>query len=688
MLSKFFLAALIVPFMAWPAAVQSQTGDALLVEMNQAFRRGDKKKLTALLPQAKGHALEGYAAYWELKARLQEASPQEVQAFYAAYPGSYVEDRLRNDWLLLLGQRREWAAFAQELPNYRMNDDKEVRCYALLVEHLKNPAADVRLSDEVRKNWLGQRDADDGCRSAAERLVGTKNLNAQDVWQKARLALEGNRPKAAREAVAIISPESVGLVNELIDSPARFLTEKNVAIRSTRKELITLALVKMASADQSGAEAAAAMMDAKWGSQLSDEERNWVWGLIGKQTATRLGVVPALDALAYYSKVTKDTDLTDDMLAWKARAALRAARQPRYKEVLSAINAMSADGKADSTWVYWKAKALLAGLPISTATVQATVEPANPQRAEAVALLQSIASVRGFYEQLALEELGQKITVPPRPAPITADEKEAARLNASLNRAAYAIAIGLRPEGVREWNYATNLAKPGGMNERELFAAAQFACDKQIWDRCINTSERTKSDLDFAQRFPMPFRDAVVKRSQSINLDPAYVYGLIRQESRFIMDARSGVGASGLMQVMPATARETARRLGMTGFTADQITDRDTNIAIGTGYLKMVLDDLQGSMALAAAAYNAGPGRPRTWRGQPGSPTLDAAVWAESVPFSETRDYVKKVLSNTTNYAAILTGQPQSLKARLGTVAPRDASQPEPDRRFRKVTAP
>jgi soluble lytic murein transglycosylase len=683
MLSKFLLAALIIPLFALPGAVKAQQGDALIVEMNQAFKRGDRKKLSALLPQAKGHALEGYAAYWELKARLPEATAQEVQAFYASFADTYVEDRLRNDWLLLLGQRREWAAFAQELPNYRMNDDKEVRCYALLVEHLKNPAADARLSDEVRKNWFAQRDADDGCRSAAERLVGTKNLNAQDVWQKARLALEGNRPRAAREAVAIVSPESVGLVTELIDSPARFLTEKQVAIRGTRKELITLALVKMASADQSGAESAAAMMDAKWGSQLTAEERNWVWGLIGKQTATRLGVVPAADALAYFGKVTKDADLSDDMLAWKARAALRAARQPRFKDVLSAINAMSPEAKLEPAWVYWKAKALLAGAPISIATAAASAsaaEPVNPQRAEALALLQSIASVRGFYEQLALEELGQKITVPPRPAQVSADEKETARLNASLNRAAYAIAIGLRPEGVREWNYATNLAKPGGMNDRELFAAAQFACDKQIWDRCINTSERTKSELDFSQRFPMPFRDAVVKRSQSINLDPAYVYGLIRQESRFIMDARSGVGASGLMQVMPATARETARRLGMTGFTADQITDRDTNIAIGTGYLKMVLDDLQGSMALAAAAYNAGPGRPRTWRGQNGSPTVDAAVWAESVPFSETRDYVKKVLSNTTNYAAILTGQPQSLKARLGQVGPRDAGQPEPDR--------
>ncbi len=645
---------------------QTTAGDSLIVEMNQAFKRGDRKKLSALLPQAKSHPLEPYAAYWELKARLDEASAREVQDFFARYPGTYQEDRLRADWLLLLGQRRDWAAFAAEYPQYRMNDDKEIRCYALLVEHLKNPAQDARLSDEVRKNWHVQRDADDGCRAAAERLVGTKNLNAQDVWQKARLALEANRPRAAREAVAIISPESVGMVAELINSPAKFLSEKNVAVRNTRKELITLALVKMASADQSGAEGAANMMDAKWGNQLTTEERNWVWGLIGKQTAIRLGTVPAAEALNYYSKVSKDTDLTDDMLGWKVRAALRAGAQPRWREVLSATTAMSEAAKAEPAWVYWRARALMA-----------TTQAGNH---EALALYQSIASVRGFYEQLALEELGQKITVPPKPAPISTEEKEAARLNAGLNRAAYAIAIGLRPEGVREWNYSTNLARPGGMSDRELLAAAQFACDKQIWDRCINTSERTKALIDLEQRYPMPFREAVVKRAQSINLDPAYVYGLIRQESRFIMDARSGVGASGLMQVMPATARETARRIGMAGFTADQLTDRDTNIAIGTGYLKLVLDDVGGSMPMAAAAYNAGPGRPRTWRGQSGSPTIEAAIWAESVPFLETRDYVKKVLSNSTNYAAILTGQPQSLKARLGTVGPRDASQPETDK--------
>ena len=701
MLSKNSFSALLFAFTTFAALATSSlamgqtaapganpAADNLLLDMSQAYRRNDRRRLAELLPQTRGHTLEPWAAYWELKARLGEASAQEVQTFFARYAGSYQEDRLRNDWLLLLGQRRDWEAFAAEYPQYRMRDDKEVHCYALLVEYLKTgPSSAPRIAEEIKKNWYAQRDADDGCTTAAARLAGTQHLNALDIWQKARRATEAGRPRAARDAVTIVSPESLDLVAEINNSAVRFLTTKSIAITRVRKEIVVLALIKMATTDADGA---AGMMENKWGGQLNAEERHWVWGVIGKQSASRMGAVPASQALAYYEKVGKDTDLTDDMLGWKVRAALRAGNQPRWPQVAGAINAMSDEARREPTWAYWKARALLAGQPAtrdqpitlsappgSAITVVSTA--ITPQRAEALALLQSVASTRGFYEQLALEELGQKITVSARPAPASPEEKDAARLNAGLNRAAYAIAIGLRSDGVREWNYSTNLAKPGGMSDRELLAAAQLACDRQIWDRCINTSERTKSEIDFEQRFPMPFRDAVIKRAQGIQLDPAYVYGLIRQESRFIMDARSGVGASGLMQVMPGTARDTARYIGLTGFTADQINDRDTNILIGTAYLKRALDDFGGSMALAAAAYNAGPGRPRLWRGQLGAPLLETAIWAESIPFSETRDYVKKVLSNTTNYAALLTGQPQSLKARLGSVGPRDANAPPSD---------
>ena len=642
---------------ALPSPAQTPA-DQLILDMQQAARRGDKARLASLLPQVRGHVLEPWAAYWEARSRLEDFTSADMQAFSARYAGTYQEDRLRNDWLLLLGQRRDWSSFAAEHPQFRMGDDRQVRCYALLVDQLRsNQPASQLAADEVRRLWLAQRDADDGCTQAADRLYATRRLPAEDVWRKARLSAEANRGRATRDAVQIVAPEVLDQVGQLLDSPVRYLAGRSVAASKLRRELITLALVKLAASDP---EQAATALDTKWSVQLSAEERNWVWGAIGKQAAVRR--LPS--TWDYFSKVQRDTDLHDEMLVWKARTALR---EGQWKALSTTIQAMGDESRLDPTWIYWRARAL-----------QKIGSEADS--AEALQLYESIAGVRGFYEQLALEELGRKIEVPPAPPPPTPDEKALARSNPSLQRALYAIGIGLRSEGVREWNYATNLHSPGGMAERDLLAAADLACEREVWDRCINTSERTRQAIDFAQRFPMPLQDSVVPRSRAINLDPAFVYGLIRQESRFIMDARSHVGASGLMQVMPATARWTARKIGLTDFTPGQINERETNIAIGTGYLKLVLDDFAGSLPLAAAAYNAGPGRPRVWRGQAGSPTLEAAIWAENIPFNETRDYVKKVVSNATNYAAILTGQPQSLKARLGSVGPLAAGAPDPSK--------
>ena len=652
--------------------------DELVLEMHQAFKKSDHQRVSLLLPQVKGHALEPWAAYWELKLRLEDAPAQEVQDFLRRYAGSYQEDRLRADWLLLLGQRSDWSAFSGEYPKYRMGDDRELRCYAAMIAHVQSG---VDTSEEVRRNWYALGEADLGCTRGAAALLASKKLEPQDVWRKARLSMEANRPRVARAAVEIVAPELANAVADINTNPARYLSSHTQAGGKLHQELVLLAIIKMATNDP---DAAAGALERKWSEQLAGKERNWAWGVIGKQSAMRM----RNEALDYFARVGQDADLNDAMLVWKARAALRTGKEPQWSMLLSAINAMGEESRKDPTWVYWRARAIKAkamtALSVNSLASHPANAAANVALAQANTLLESIASVRGFYEQLALEELGRKITVPARPAPPTSDELEAARLNPGLNRALVAIALGIRGEGVREWNYSTNLSNPrgavGGMSERELLAAADFACRHEVWDRCINTSERTKTEIDFAQRFPMPHRDAVLKRSAEIGLDPAYVYGLIRQESRFVTDARSGVGASGLMQVMPPTARWTARKIGLVDFKPHQISDRDTNIAIGTGYLKLVLDDFAGSMPLATAAYNAGPSRPRSWRGGSGAPTMEAAIWAENVPFNETRDYVKKVLSNTTNYAALITGQPQSLKARLGMIGPRDASAPQVNR--------
>jgi soluble lytic murein transglycosylase len=238
-------------------------------------------------------------------------------------------------------------------------------------------------------------------------------------------------------------------------------------------------------------------------------------------------------------------------------------------------------------------------------------------------------------------------------------ERAGTRAHPGLQRALRLIALDLRSEGVREWNFSLR-----EMNDRQLLAAARWACYHQVWDRCINTSDRTRQEVDISQRYPIPYRADVMAHAKDAGLDPAYVLGLIRQESRFISDARSHVGAGGLMQVMPTTAKWVAKKIGMP-FQASMLKDRVTNLRLGTHYLKWVLDDLGGSQLMAAAAYNAGPGRPRRWRE---GVTIETAAWAESIPFTETRDYVKKVLSNAVIYSAQLGGDAVSLKDRLGAV--------------------
>lgn len=643
-LTPLCAAALLSLPVSW--AVAQTAGDNVLLQMQEAARKGDKARLSALLPQAAGHPLEPWAAYWELKARLNTAGPSEVDAFLQRWRGTYQEDRLRNDWLLLLGQRRQWEDFARMLPEFRMNDDKEVRCYDLAIQTIEQRQPE-HAAQEVVRLWHGQRDADDGCTYAASELYAIQKLDDNDIWKRARLSAELNRQTGARRAVAIVAPDALQHVSEVFASPVKYLAGTSKVRGETRRELASLALIRIASNDP---EQAANLMESRWGSQLRAEERDWVWGVIGKVSARRL----SSDAVGYFAKAGKSERMSHEAQEWMVRANLRAGN---WKAVRKTIDAMPAALQADSAWVYWKARALLNDRRVSDA-----------EQAEAQRLLQSIASVKGFYEKLALEDLGQVVHMPPAPQPPTPQEQATAAKNPGLQRALYAINMGLRSEGVREWNYTVGLHVPGGMTDRELLAAADLACKQQVWDRCINTSERTRDVIDWNQRFPMPFHDAVIAQSRNIGLDPAYVYGLIRQESRFIMDARSHVGASGLMQVMPATAKWTAKKIGMTDFQPSMINDRDVNIVIGTSYLKLALDDFDGSMAMAAAGYNAGPGRPRNWRN---GPVLDGAIWAENVPFTETRDYVKKVLSNTTNYAALITGQPQSLKARLGTVGPK-----------------
>lgn len=656
MIGKGMVSIMAALCLAGPVLAQTPQDQALLL-MRDAYSQRKVTALSELLPQVGGHPLEPLARYWEMRARLETAAPGEIRQALDRMAGTYWEDRLRNDWLLHLGRERQWPLFEAELPLFRMNDDRQVACYALMLDAAaaRRPAAEA--AREVERLWLLQRDADDGCATAAQAFLDSGHLTDETVWRRARLAMETNRQSVVRQAVAMLDPDWVPEVESIARDPAAYLDEKITALRPRTREMVTLAVIRLASSDP--AAAAETLLRKRWVTQLTREERSWAWGVVGKRAAQRR--MP--ESLAYFAHAI-DGHLVDDHLAWKARAGLYAGA---WGHVLEAIDAMSPQQQEQATWVYWKARSLLAlGQPDPIA---ATVRARE--------LYASIAAPAGFHELLAMEALGRPITTPPPPAPLTDEEREAAARHPGLQRARTALALGLRSEAVREWHYSIALHTPGGKGDRELLAAADLACRQQWWDRCINTSNRTRSVQDHRQRFPTPYLLQVQQRAQDVALDPAYVYGLIRQESRFVTNARSHVGAAGLMQVMPATARWTARRIGLTRFRPEQINDRDTNLRIGTAYLGLAVQDFEGSLPLATAAYNAGPGRARLWRE---GPVLPAEVWIENIPFDETRDYVQQVLANTTHYAALLSAEPQSLQAWLGTVGPRAVNAPEPDR--------
>jgi soluble lytic murein transglycosylase len=639
-----------------------------IAEARDALRRRDAPRLQALrdLTIAQNHPLAQWVDYWELGNRLDRAQQGDLDAFYARWPGTYVEDRLRNDWLLELGKRRDWTNFVRELPRFRMNDDREVACYALLAEQLAARQSGTPLPETYKTRafeaWVAQRDLDDGCDLMAATLVEAKVFTIDDAWRRARLAAEANRPRQVRAAAGLAAPRLQAQVASALDKPALYLNAGATVANRAQAELTTLALIRVAANEP---EVAASQLAERWQQRLPRDLSAWAWSQTARAAAQKL----MLEAADYYRNAWAEAERTgttpawsDDTLAWAARSSLRVLNgSERWPAVQRAIGHMSDAEQRDTTWRYWNARAMR-----ETAAPGAA---GDHQRTRAVASLQKLATELHFYGKLAAEDLGQPFAVPAKPLPLSDAERAAANEHPGLTRALQLIALGLRSEGVREWNYSLR-----GMNDRALLAAAQRACEHEVWDRCINTSDRTRHEIDLDQRFPMPFRSEVVASATAAGLDPAYVYGLIRQESRFVADARSSVGASGLMQVMPATARWTAKKIGL-AYSAEQIADRNMNLRIGTQYLKLVLDDFAGSQALAAAAYNAGPSRPRRWRE---GATLEPAIWAENIPFTETREYVKKVLSNATVYAVLLSGQRQSPAALPAPASASAAASVEP----------
>ncbi|BEG76696.1 Soluble lytic murein transglycosylase [Achromobacter xylosoxidans] len=610
---------------------------AAVVAAREAMNRKQWSILGALVPQAKSDPLGMYPEYWLL--RYQLWSPPaggrpnaELQKFINGNGDAYLADRLRADWLLAAARSGDFETVRKLAPV--KNSNAQVECAILNAKHMTGQRATAAQAMAVFAPGSA-------CWTLYDQLVADNVLGWDQLEPQLRDAIEANKTTDARKFVQyMFEPRDQKTYDVLIKDPMRWLTRQDrLPVGRNEKELVTIALARLARSDINVADS---YLRREWAKSMAKSNLAWIRGQYALVAALNL------DSRAddWYHEAGH-IRMTEYNAGWKVRAALR---QPKidWKWVIESIDQMPAAQQQDPSWIYWKARGMAA----------------TGRREQANAAYASIADRFDFYGQLAAEELGRRITVPPRPAPISDSEIAEARANPGLRRAVQLFRLGWRQEAVPEWNFALR-----GMSDRQLLAAAELARAENIYDRVVNTSDRTEKEFDFSQRFIAPFEGRVTAKANAIALDPAWVYGLIRQESRFIMDARSHVGASGLMQLMPATAKWVAGKIGMSNFTPDSVNDFDTNTELGTNYLNMVLRDLNGSQMLASAGYNAGPRRPHNWRSTFNHP-VEGAIFAETIPFNETRTYVKNVMSNSVYYAAMFSGQPQSLKERLGNVVP------------------
>lgn len=617
----------------WLAAFSVQADeDSDYLAARNAYRMGHIQQLPLYAARLQNSVLLPYVQYWQLSSRLKDASASEIRDFIARNTDSILSEKMRADWLRLLGRNEMWSTYLVEYP-LLSNPDVALQCDAVRGRIAQGET--LALKDGVAL-WLTGRDMPETCTSLFQTLLAQRLITPEDVWHRFRLALEAGNPGVAKALNAYLPAHlryDPRQVNTATAAPARWLNQASLDLdERVQRELTIYAVVRLARSNARNAVQRWEAVRARF--PIADQQ--YVWGQLGLWGA-RQHLPEALD---WFNRAGQG-GMNDELLAWEVREALRLGK---WDVVQTAILSMSEAGRAEPAWRYWLAR-----------TYKLQNKPY-----EANLLLAPLSTEHHFYGLLAEEELGVAASAPVIHSKVSKEEVAVLRRIPAIARALILHQLNLRFEAANEWIWATR-----NFDDRRLLAAAELARQHDWYDRAINTADRTRKLHDFELRFLTPYRDIALKYAKEYGLDEAWVYGLMRQESRFVSRAKSQVGAAGLMQIMPATARWIAGKLGVRRFQAGSIHELDTNMQFGMYYLKTIQQDLGGSNVLATAGYNAGPGRARRWRSDQ---ALEGAIYAESIPFNETRDYVKKVMSNAIYYARGFGQSGYSLKARMGTV--------------------
>ncbi|MGD8312089.1 MAG: transglycosylase SLT domain-containing protein [Gammaproteobacteria bacterium] len=579
----------------------------------QESRLDDYRELAAGLTD---YPLYRYLEFEALRARLSRADAAELEDFIERYAGEPVSWRLRRAWLYNLARHRQWRQFLQV---YRAPQPVRLQCYWLQARLAQPLRTDDLVTDAIPL-WLVGKSQDDACDPVFDYLYENDHITQDLVWERIRLAMEnGNASLAGYLAKRL--PEAdrnwVTLWREARTRPAQTLKARELGQDTPRaREIVLYAIQRLARSDAGQAHRRWQSLRVQYAfpqDRVLEVERKIAMAAVWQDLPT---------AQAWLVELP-DAAVDETVRAWRIRTALADAD---WDAVAKHIEALPQDEATREEWRYWHAVAL----------------EKTGRRIPAMEEFGQLAKLRDYHGFLAADFLRWPYEMSNQPVEYTPEALQELEQRPGFVRARELYRAEMLTDARREWEQAIT-----GLSDTELKLAAVLAHQWDWHDRAILTIARSGDYDDLALRFPLSFSEAVQRQARNHRLDPGHVYAVIRQESAFNKDARSHAGAMGLMQLMPGTGRDTARKYDIPLAGTRNLFEPDKNISIGSAYLKQVMEQYNNSIVLASAAYNAGPHRVRRWL--PETESRDAASWIALIPFTETRKYVQRVLA----YAAI-----------------------------------
>ena len=604
----------------------------------EAARNGNLARAKQFLPRLDGYVLRGYVEYELLKDRLTLTPPDKIRAFLEENRDAPISDVIRKKWLRQLASKGEWETFLREYQD--VENDPELQCQRLTqLLRPERTTPPVPLMAEIEKLWFTGKPLPAACDAVFAAWKKSGHMTSEKAWERIRLAMENGQLGLAGDLARYLDYSERAWVTRwqaMHRDPPRELDRLNYPVETpVARGIVRHGIVRLARRDPEAAMQQWQKLKSRH--RFLGEDENYVLRHLG--IAAAQNHLPV--ALTWLANVSADA--SDETLhLWRVRAALRAGD---WEAARGFVAGLTEEQQRQPQWRYWSARVL----------------EASSHQGDAQRLYAELARSRGYYGFLAADRLGEDYSMQHVAIDANPEELSVLLVRPGMQMAQELYAVGQVVDARRQWNWSTR-----HLSNRELQVAAVIARQWGWHDRAILTVGRSQNLDDIELRFPLLYREPIEANAARSGIDPSWVYGVVRQESAFVTDARSHAGALGLMQLMPTTGRLTGRRLGLRAYSQGAILNVENNLRLGVAYLKEVLDRNRGHQTLATASYNAGPHRVVSWMPDK---ALDADIWVETIPFNETREYVKNVMAYSAIYDYRMGQKPTRLTARMPAVA-------------------